>query len=161
MQYAIARLAYAEINIEPHLELAKTYLDTGMSLAGKIKSFKTFDLETQLSRYYFMLAKTEKSDLDKCLDILQDGINHLDRVTEKDPKRASFRPIQLLCSVIDGIYLNLNTPWLSFFIERMEVYLNRINSSRSEVQDENSVRISKEKIINTIRKLSIRKNNMV
>lgn len=161
LQYAIARLAYAEINIEPHLELAKTYLDTGMSLAGKIKSFKTFDLETQLSRYYFMLAKTEKSDLDKCLDILQDGINHLDRVTEKDPKRASFRPIQLLCSVIDGIYLNLNTPWLSFFIERMEVYLNRINSSRSEVQDENSVRISKEKIINTIRKLSIRKNNMV
>ena len=66
LQYAIARLAYAELEIEPHLKLAKIYLDTGMSLAGKIKSYKTFDLETQLSRYYFMLAKSEKSDLGNC-----------------------------------------------------------------------------------------------
>ena len=48
LQYAIARLAYAELEIEPHLKLAKTYLDTGMSLAGKIKSYKTFDLETSV-----------------------------------------------------------------------------------------------------------------
>ena len=161
LQYAIARLAYAELEIEPHLKLAKTYLDTGMSLAGKIKSYKTFDLETQLSRYYFMLAKSEKSDLGKCLGILQNGINHLDRVTDKDPKRASFRPIQILCSVIDAIYHRLDYSQLSFFIDKMEIYQKRINCSRAEVQDENSVRISRNKLNDLIKKLSIKKINMI
>lgn len=161
LQYAIARLAYAELEIEPHLKLAKIYLDNGMSLAGKIKSYKTFDLETQLSRYYFMLAKSEKSDLGKCLGILQNGINHLDRVTDKDPKRASFRPIQILCSVIDAIYHRLDYSQLSFFIDKMEIYQKRINCSRAEVQDENSVRISRNKLNDLIKKLSIKKINMI
>lgn len=160
LQYAIARLAYAEAVSQPHLELAKTYLDTGMSLAGKMRSYKTFDLETQLSRYYFMLAKSNIADIKKCLEILKKGINFLDRVTDKDPKRASFRPIQTLCIVIDSIYDKFTLSELSFFIEKMEVYLRRIDNSRSEIQDEKSVKISRSKIKDIINRLSIKKSNL-
>ncbi|HDR1508353.1 TPA: hypothetical protein QB443_002170, partial [Pasteurella multocida] len=101
LQYAIARLAYAESEVKPHLELAKQYLDTGMLLARKLTNYKTFDLETQLSRYYFMAAKESTSNNDECLSYIYTGMDYLDNVTNRDPKRASFRPIKYLCDVIE------------------------------------------------------------
>lgn len=42
----------------------------------------------------------------------------------------------------------------------MEVYLRRIDNSRSEIQDEKSVKISRSKIKDIINRLSIKKSNL-
>ncbi|MDG2943225.1 SIR2 family protein [Exercitatus varius] len=157
LQYAIARLAYAESELEPHLELAKKYLDTAMDLASKIKSYKTFDLETQLARYHLIYAKSNMEFKDICTENMLMGIQYLDNVTEKDPKRASFRPIQYLCDLIDKLVLDPDK--MELLKLKLEKYLNRINNSRNEVKNEKSVRITKSRLDNSIKYLHIKLNS--
>ncbi|QMT33649.1 SIR2 family protein [Conchiformibius steedae DSM 2580] len=152
LQYAIARLAYAESEPQPHLELAKKYLDTAMELARKKRGYKTYDLQTQLARFYIykssLLEKAEET-----IPYLKEAIQYLDVVTEKDKKRASFRQIRYLCEVILKHIHGYTPDNIDYFLKALQRYKLSIGSSPMSVQDDKTVEISREKIELLIPKL--------
>ena len=144
LQFAIARLAYAEIETYPHLDLAKNYLDKCFELAKKRKNYTTYDFTTQLARFHILKAKsTPKEDIENIKNNIDIAINYLEHVTLKDPKRASFQQIKHLCEVIDK---NLSIFKKDDLLALLNKFIIRIDSAPYSVQEEKGVRFSRERL---------------
>ncbi|KPN74255.1 SIR2 family protein [Neisseria sp. 74A18] len=143
LQYAIARLAYANIQRDPNLELAEKYLDTALKLAESIRKrrkYFIYDIQTQLARVHIMKAEQYKSVDPSFQDHLNTAIKLLNEVTESDPKRASFRPLESLCKVIDKKIDVLGNDRELY--NNLILYKKRIERASQQVKEELSVQIS-------------------
>lgn len=149
LQYAIARLAYAEAVPDNNLSIAKEFLDTALSLAAQKKGYKIYDLQTQLSRYYIMhgLNSQEPSEI---LNSIFEAMKYLDIVTAKDKKRASFRPIKQLCDLICKNLSKIPMEDIKLFESKLVQYTENIQNCPPHVQDEPSIQIAKEHLDKSI-----------
>lgn len=144
LQFAIARLAYAEIETYPHLDLAKNYLDKCFELAKQRDNYTTYDFTTQLARFHILKAKsTPKDDIESIKSNIDNAINYLEYVTLKDPKRASFQQIKNLCDVIDK---NLSIFKKDDLLALLNKFIIRIDSTPYSIQEEKGVRFSRERL---------------
>lgn len=151
LQFAIARLAYAEIETYPHLDLAKKYLDKCFELARQRKNYTTYDFTTQLARFHILKAKsTPEEDTDNIKSNIDAAINYLEDVTLKDPKRASFQQIKHLCDVIDK---NLSIFKKDDLLALLNKFIIRIDNSKYSIQEEKGVRISRDRLQKLLEKI--------